>query len=76
MNLMELMERGMQLAKAIEDTTQSVFILRGHKAEVDFQISELQRLAVEADEAARQAEEEARKAAEEADKVPQPVVNC
>lgn len=53
MNLELLLNRGLQLAKAIEDTTQSVFILRGHKAEVDFQIQEHQRLAAEADAEAK-----------------------
>ena len=43
MNLDNLFTRKAQLMKAIEDTTQSVFILRGHLAEVDFQISELQK---------------------------------
>lgn len=48
MSLEQLLARGLQIAKAIEETTQSVFILRGHKAEVDFQIQEHQRLAAEA----------------------------
>jgi len=58
MNLEALLTRGLQLAKAIEDTTQSVFILRGHKAEVDFQIQEHQRLAAEEAEAKAKSEAE------------------
>ncbi len=41
MNLEELQDRKRQLEDGIEKTTQSVYMLQGHKAEVDFQISEL-----------------------------------
>lgn len=56
MKLEELLARGLQIAKAIEETTQSVFILKGHKAEVDFQIQEHQRIAAEEAEAKAKAE--------------------
>ncbi len=49
MTLEDLQVRKQQLNLAITNTTQSVFLLQGHLAEVDFQISELQRLAEEAD---------------------------
>jgi hypothetical protein len=41
MNLEELQGRSKGLAENIERTAQSLYILHGHKAEVDFQISEL-----------------------------------
>lgn len=41
MTLEELQVRQKQLEVSILNTTQSVYILQGHKQEVDFQISEL-----------------------------------
>ncbi len=41
MTLEHLQERRLQLDAAINNTTQSVYMLQGHKAEVDFQITEL-----------------------------------
>ncbi len=41
MTLEHLQERRQQLDAAINNTSQSVYLLQGHKAEVDFQITEL-----------------------------------
>ncbi len=41
MNLQELQERRASLDTAIANGTQGVYMLQGHKAEVEFQIQEL-----------------------------------
>jgi hypothetical protein len=44
MTLVELQERRQQLENSINLGTQQVYILQGHKAEVDYQISELNKI--------------------------------
>ena len=45
MDIDKLKLRSQTLAQSIETQTQGVFILRGHKQEVDFQITELEKQA-------------------------------
>lgn len=51
MNLAELIEREIQLNHAIEATTQSLLMLKGHQAEIEFH--KQHRLAKEAEEKSR-----------------------
>jgi len=48
MNLEELQVRSKLIGHEVEKATQTLYVLQGHKQEVDFQISELEKAVAEA----------------------------
>ena len=52
MSIKDLNDRSAQLSDAITKTTQQVFVLQGHKAEVDYQLKIAMEAAAEAEKAA------------------------